>query len=400
MEIESQLNRRASTSGNALTHPEKGLGILHVCTDLPNHTIYSHLLSGLSTVGFKQIAVSAVRSTREANWVPPEINNCAFHINMLLRKAHKIFYRHKIAKVSQFVESKIDLTEVNVIHAHTFYSDGGVAFHLHKKFGIPFIVALRNVDVNYFMKYRPDLAWQRNRILRSASRVIFLSPTYQTKVLAALPPALAKEVQIKSQVIANGLDESWLAPLPNEYLERSRNETLKVLYVGDSSANKNISGLISAVNLLPGKATLSIVGFNAAQARDTGLPAPSATLQYLGRINDPTEIRKIYRQHDVFAMPSFRETFGVTYIEALSQGLPVVHSAGQGIDGYFPPNKVSESADPHSPESIKNAILRVGDRLPEIRSECHEAAKQFSWSQIVAEYSKLYYQATGCKPQA
>jgi hypothetical protein len=29
------------------------------------------------------------------------------------------------------------------------------------------------------------------------------------------------------------------------------------------------------------------------------------------------------------------ETFGLVYIEAMSQGLPVIHPAGQAIDGYF-----------------------------------------------------------------
>ena len=34
-------------------------------------------------------------------------------------------------------------------------------------------------------------------------------------------------------------------------------------------------------------------------------------------------------------MPSRYETFGLVYGEAMSQGLPIIYSKGQGVDGYF-----------------------------------------------------------------
>ena len=39
-------------------------------------------------------------------------------------------------------------------------------------------------------------------------------------------------------------------------------------------------------------------------------------------------------------MPSFPETFGLVYVEAMSQGLPIIYTKGQGIDGYFEDGKV------------------------------------------------------------
>lgn len=64
------------------------------------------------------------------------------------------------------------------------------------------------------------------------------------------------------------------------------------------------------------------------------------------------------RSCSVFAMPSIFETFGLVYLEALSQNLPVVYTKGQGIDGMFD-NTVGIGVDPLSVEEIKNAIKMI-----------------------------------------
>ena len=52
-------------------------------------------------------------------------------------------------------------------------------------------------------------------------------------------------------------------------------------------------------------------------------------------IKEENELRNFYRQNDIFCMPSFNETFGMTYIEAMSQGCQIICSEDQGIDGYL-----------------------------------------------------------------
>ena len=94
--------------------------------------------------------------------------------------------------------------------------------------------------------------------------------------------------------------------------------------------------------------------------------------------------------HTVFAMPSFRETFGIVYLEALSQGLPIIHSRGQGIDGLFAPNGVSEGVDPHLDTSLADAITRLAGRDPSIRKLCIAEANRFSWDSVAHMYARLY----------
>jgi glycosyltransferase involved in cell wall biosynthesis len=113
----------------------------------------------------------------------------------------------------------------------------------------------------------------------------------------------------------------------------------------------------------------------------------------LGHIEDWQILASVYRQHDLFALPSFHESFGLVYIEALSQGLPIVHSRYEGPCGFFPEGTVAESVDPTDPEGIASAIDRLFRRRVEIHKECRDQARKFVWSKVAAAYSRLYLNA-------
>ena len=59
------------------------------------------------------------------------------------------------------------------------------------------------------------------------------------------------------------------------------------------------------------------------------------TLAYLGKIYEKDKLQAVYAQNSIFAMPSLAETFGLVYVEAMSQGLSVLYTKGEGIDGLF-----------------------------------------------------------------
>ena len=53
----------------------------------------------------------------------------------------------------------------------------------------------------------------------------------------------------------------------------------------------------------------------------------------LGSIFDKKKLSEVMRSCALFAMTSIYETFGLVYLESLSQNLPVIYTKGQGIDG-------------------------------------------------------------------
>ena len=75
----------------------------------------------------------------------------------------------------------------------TLFTDGNCAMRLFEKFKVPYIVAVRNTDVNDFLKKLP---WLRNRglrVMRKASAICFLSEAYQKQVFERYIPERYKE---------------------------------------------------------------------------------------------------------------------------------------------------------------------------------------------------------------
>jgi len=203
-------------------------------------------------------------------------------------------------------------------------------------------------------------------------------------------------LQEKSVIIPNGLDSSWLHNSSNE--ERPVISKLRILYVGDFSTNKNILNSIKAVSLVNKEmpVTFTLVGSGGDQDALLRKQCKSGVwpfVTHLDRIEDRPRLREIYQSHDLFLMPSYLETFGLVYIEALSQGLPVVHSLGQGIDGYFKGDGISVAVDPNSPIAIAEGIIALANRLPAIRPACVTAARNFDWRDIAIRYQYEYQSA-------
>ena len=98
----------------------------------------------------------------------------------------------------------------------------------------------------------------------------------------------------------------------------------------------------------------------------------------------------IYRENDIFVMPSVTETFGLVYAEAMSQGLPVIYTRGQGFDGQFEEGEVGYSVNAMFTEELADKIILIGNNYNEISKRCIRLVDKFNWSTISNEYLKIY----------
>lgn len=368
--------------------------VLHICSDFTRQRLYGHLISHLAEAGVSQEVYVPVRTIGDTEWQPPRVGEVTYHIRHVLRRVHRLLFRSKVRTVYADLGTQVRLQEIGMTHAHFLYSDGAVALRLKQRLGIPYIVAVRNTDINFFARYRPDLGWMRNEILREASRVIFVTPAYRPRLLKRLPDALEKLVNSITSVIPNGIGSRWLRVRPPP--ERPASRPLRLLYVGDFSKNKNLCGLLAGVALAARSRDLRLTLVGGGGDGEAAVLSSLASgrfpfADHVGLIDDPDALRRVYAEHDIFVMPSYTETFGVSYIEALSQGLPILHSIGQGVDGYFEPGTVSESVDPGDPDDIAAKIPVLAGRLPDVRRACIEQAKRFEWTRVAAAYRDIYW---------
>lgn len=222
--------------------------------------------------------------------------------------------------------------------------------------------------------------------------MVFIAPAYQGQLARYLSPADFEGVKQKSVVIPNAIPAHWFAAEPGPKLP---SDTLRLLYLGEFSKNKNIHGTIAAVRQLiaEGRSVhLTLVGnygdycekIRALQAKN------AAFVEIRDAIRDPHAVQALFKAADIFVMPSFSETFGLVYIEALSQGVPIVYSEGQGVDGYFDSVMVGEKVNPSNPSRIAHGIKKIADQLATYSKNAYPASQLFNWNSVVDRYVGLY----------
>src|SRR5579883_2291985 len=120
------------------------------------------------------------------------------------------------------------------------------------------------------------------------------------------------------------LRASWLQ-------ERSEPENKTVLlYVGRISWEKNLQLLIQAYRLMDHtRCHLVIVGHGPAYA-EVQQELKDVPVTFTGYLSGE-DLATAYASADVFAFPSFTETFGQVVLEAMASGLPVVGLRAEGV---------------------------------------------------------------------
>lgn len=306
-------------------------------------------------------------------------------------KYDRLFFYAKHKKILEDVKEKYAIDEYSIIHAHSLFSNGYIAYKLKKDFGIPYIVAVRNTDINLFFKKMILLRKLGVQILKEAKSVIFLSKPYRNFVIKKyIPNKLKKEILDRSEVIPNGIDDFWFQNLgePKPPFEK---ENLKLLYVGVLDKNKNLATTVKAIKILQERGfniKFTIVG----RIKDKSVYRSIKDLPYVNYvIPKPKEtLISIYRSNDIFVMPSVTETFGLVYAEAMSQGLPVIYSKGQGFDGQFNEGVVGYSVESSSAVEISNKVEDILANYVDISKNCVNKVDKFNWRKISEEYIQLY----------
>lgn len=368
--------------------------ILHICSDFAKQSIYNQLITHLSQDrNCSQFVFVPCRSFEEIEKNKnTKLNNVEYFYCKILNKIDRILFRRKIRKTTKLAMNF--QSDVDIIHAHFLFSDGAIALEYYQKYNTPYIVAVRNTDINYFFKYMFHLRNTGVDILKHASKIIFLSNSYKFQLLNNyIPIDIRKDIETKSLVIPNGVDPFWIKNIAqsNKVFE----SPLKIVYVGDFSKNKNIHNTITALSLMKKKGfkiIFSIVGGGGDyQSQILKLiRSNSSWIKYYPRTNNKSELKFIFQESHIFCMPSRFETFGLVYIEAMTQGLPVVFTKNQGIDGYFEQGEIGIAVENNNIENLILGIHNILNNYKFMSNNCLKHSKSFSWDIISSKYLELY----------
>ena len=275
-------------------------------------------------------------------------------------------------------------------HSHTLFSTGCTSLRLKRKFGIPYVVAVRNTDVNLFFARFPFMRGLGNTILKEAEKIVFLSPAYADFVLERyVRPALRDEIRAKTAIIPNGISDFFFEAAPRA--PKSLHEVPMVIHVGDIDRNKNVLATLAAIEKLRAAGEpfrFVLVG----APKDLDIVATLRAKDFVQVLPkcDHREVIGHYSQADILVMPSFHETFGLVYAEAMSQGVPVVYTRNQGFDGQFPDGEAGYAVASGSPDEIAAAIANIKHNYSPFSANCLSLSRRFDWNAIAREYETMY----------
>lgn len=365
--------------------------ILYVCTFYERAMIFRDAMNYLEQRGHSLTAFNAVpKGTVIDDKYKPIMDEKVIHRECFTRYDRYVF-PIKQKKIKESIENNIDISRFDLIHSHTLFNGGWATYQLNRKYDIPYVVTVRNTDVNIFLKI-PFFKMIAVKILDHASGVLFLSEPYRDKVLKQCFKKNDRErILKKCAVIPNGLEPFWI-----ENINKPKKITSPVdlLYVGRVDRNKNIETTLKVLELLNEEGIdtrLTVVGQIMYDSAKQSLEQNVHTT--VVPFMDKEELVRYYRNGDIFIMPSFHESFGRVYVEAMTQGTPVIYTRGEGFDNTFPEGTVGYSVKPDSIEEIAASVKRIIKDYPEISKNCIDNCRMFDWVMIAQQLEEFYTQA-------
>lgn len=366
--------------------------LLHITNDFSGSKVYKSLMQQLDQLELPQTIYTAIRSEGliGKNHIDFKQINSSIVYRNIIKKTDKLRYFHKINKITKDIEAYVDLTNIRLIHAHTWYSDGGVAYEIYKKHNIPYIITVRNTDLNLFYKYGYHLRKRAKNIIENASKVFFISPSYHKRFFNLKSFINKQRLMGKSEVIPNGVDDFWIKnyKAPRQHLQTPP----VVLYIGKFAKGKNVLKLINAIttlNAMGFPCQLNLVGGGGSEEKKILEKVKRwEYINFQGKIIDKELLQQQFAKADIFAMPSKGETFGLVYVEAISQGLPIIYTQKEGIDGFY--ENIGVAVELNNEESIITAIKQILENYNPLQNLQTEITTNHDWSNIAKKYKKIY----------
>jgi glycosyltransferase involved in cell wall biosynthesis len=246
------------------------------------------------------------------------------------------------------------------------------------------------------------------RMLKAPARAIYRGATHfmcigrdiEREALAAGIP------RTRVHYMPHGVDIDRFRPATDEEKREIRTaegwplDRLIVLFVGRLSVEKGVLDLLEAWRLVrDAGALLVLVGPDMpSNPWDAGAKARAFIaahhLEDRVRLHGPsTDTPRLHRAADLFVQPSHFEAFGISIVEAMASGVPVVGAEVGGMRDFLVDGENALTHEPRSAESLAAALRRaLGD--PPLRARIaaaglRTAREQFDERKLFAEYARL-----------
>jgi len=352
-----------------------------------------HLLSEFAK--YSDIHIDLVTSSANNKH---EIENFSENINIYKLKINKsnIHYWNmsEIVKWTwdAYFSSKklIKNNKYDLCHCWFGWPCGLLGYYFKKK--NPYLVALRGSDIP---GYNPRLKLLDTVLFSHISKTVWKNAKSITTLSKDSSEMAKNTLACNFKVIHNGVNTNQFYP-KNVY-----SDEIKLLFVGRLIERKGVEYILFALEELKKKYTdkkisLTIVGSGNLEDKLKHLTEElnlKKNVSFLGA-RKHEELPDIYREHDIFILPSINEALGNVTQEAIASGLALLTTetgASELLDENGFIFKKRDSKDIVEKISI---LIENPEILNSFKIKSAELAKSMSWKSCADSYLQLYKEIT------
>ena len=363
------------------------MNILHISYDYFNTSVYKNLFKFLN----KENNITCVVPLDLDEKKNPNIIGSKNIIPLFFGKPRPFSVQINANKYLKIVENKTDLSKFKLVHAHFTLNDGLIALKLNKIKGFPYVISVRASCV---INLKRKIAFHNYitvlLVLINSKAIFFQTKSVLNELLVNIPLPFRKIIIKKHHIVHNGIDDFWHeSPFKRDYELNTRE--FSIITASSIEENKNLVNVAKAIDKLNSngyKIKYSIAG-NVKDEKILQKLKSFDFITYLGELDKYT-LRNAFRESDIFIMLSHRETFGLVYAEAMSQGLPIIYTIDQGFDGQFDEGLVGFHSSPNDIKEIEEVIINVSKNHKHLSSNALKLVSKFKWEYIGKQYNEIY----------
>lgn len=245
----------------------------------------------------------------------------------------KLKYKTYEKSVYKFIEQLLEKEKFDCIYCHGIFLEGNLGIRLKERFDLPIVIIEHSMTNILNLEKKKYKVKTYREILEKCDKFICVSKK-QKKIIKD-----KFNINNKIEVILNGINNDKITALNNSLIHDRK--VINLISVGFLEEIKGHITLIEALNELKHR---NIDGFS---LKIIGEGKLRKKIQYLineYKLNDRCELLgklphdeviNNMMKSDIFVLPSYNESFGIVYIEAMCCRLPVIATRGEGISDYI-----------------------------------------------------------------
>ena len=345
-----------------------------------DHSIFLHQNNG----GISKYISQVNKKLQNFEIVSKIYSPLSINENLSKKNSNEVFYL-KLKKIPKFFRKFFFHINDNLFLIYMFFFKPDLIHfsyynnQLEAKIKIPYVITVYDL---IHEKYKiENKQFFKSKMIENASHIICISEETKKDLLK-----IYNVDKKKISVIYLGVEKT------ND--EKYKRENY-ILYVGDRSRYKNFQNLIYAFsNSEFLKENFKLVCFGGGKFKESELrlfESLNIKKNLIFKFGDEAELIKTYKISKLYVSLSLMEGFGLTNLEAMSSGCPVLCSKIPVFEEVL-----LDSCEYVDPTNIKQVqvkiekILKSQSEQNNLINKGHKRAKNFSWEKCVSATSEIY----------